>query len=368
MKIFCTQENLNQGLNIVSHLASKSTTLPILDNVLVKTEGGTIELSSTNLEMGISCQIRGKIEKPGKITVPAKLFADYVSLLPNEKISIEESDKKIYIKCTDQETTIQGMSAEDYPLLPSLKKKNKIQLNVEELKEAIRETIFAAAYDETRPEISGVLMKIREKEIRLVATDSYRLAEKVIKIEKKQDLETETILPTKTLQELIRILSISTVENLEVYLAENQALFCLDEIEIISRAIEGSYPDYQQIIPKEYKTRIIANKEDLIKTIKTTSLFARSGVNDINIKIRPNQKEMVVSAVNAQLGENVSRLEAVTEGEENEIVFNYRYLLDGLQNITSEKVVLEIINNTNPGVIRPEEKVDYLYIIMPIKQ
>jgi len=296
------------------------------------------------------------------------LFADYISLLPNEKILIEESEKKIYIKCTDQETTIQGMNAEDYPLLPSLEKKNKIQLNIGTLKDAIKETIFAAAYDETRPEISGVLMKITEKEIRLVATDSYRLAEKIIKVEKKQVGEIETILPTRTLQELIRILGVTAVENLDIYLAENQALFCLDEIEIISRAIEGSYPDYQQIIPKECKTKVVANKEELVKTIKTTSLFSRSGVNDVTLKIFPDKKEMVISAVNAQLGENVSRLKVAIEGGENEIVFNHRYLLDGLQNINSEKVVIEIINNTNPGVIKPEEGEGYLYIIMPIKQ
>jgi DNA polymerase-3 subunit beta len=194
------------------------------------------------------------------------------------------------------------------------------------------------------------------------------LAEKVIKVDTKQSNEIETILPTRTLQELIRILSIVSVDNLEVYLAENQALFCFDEIEIISRAIEGNYPDYQQIIPKESKSKVIADREDLVKKIKTTSLFSRSGINDITLKVVPKDKEIIVSAVNAQLGENVSRLKATTEGEENEIVFNHRYLLDGLQNINSEKVVVEIINNTNPGVLKPEGSNSYLYIIMPIKQ
>lgn len=368
MKLYCTQENLSKGLNIVSHLAGKNTTLPILDNVLLRAEDGTINLSTTNLEMGISCQIRGKIEKEGKVTIPAKLFTDYINLLPNEKISIEESEKKIYLRCTDQETTIQGMSAEDYPLIPVLEKKNKIQINCVDFKEAIRETIFSAAYDETRPEISGVLIKIEDKKAKLVATDSYRLAERTIKIETKGQSPIETILPARTLQELLRVLSVVTEENLEVYLAENQALFSFDEIEIISRVIEGRYPDYQQIIPKEHKTKVVAEKEGLLKTIKTTSLFSRSGVNDVTLKMKPAKQELVISAVNAQLGENVSRLKVAGEGEENEIVFNHRYLLDGLQNIASEKVVIEIINNTNPGVIRPQEKDDYLYLIMPIKQ
>lgn len=368
MKLYCTQENLSRGLNVVSHLAGKSTALQILDNVLITAKKGSINLSTTNLEMGINCQIRGRIEKEGKITVPAKLFTDYINLLPNEKINLEENEKKVYLRCTDQETTIQGMSADDYPLTPTLEKKNKIQINNEEFKEAMRETVFAAAYDETRPEISGVLLKVEDKKAKLVATDSYRLAEKTVKIETKGPEQKETIIPARTLQELMRVLSITTNENLEIYLAENQALFCLDDIKVISRAIEGSYPDYQQIIPKEFKTKVVANKEELLKSIKTTSLFSRSGINDITLKIQPSRKELIISAVNAQLGENVSRLKVSAEGEENEIVFNHRYLLDGLQNIASEKVVMEIINNTNPGVLKPQDKDSYLYIIMPIKQ
>ncbi|MFA6525125.1 MAG: DNA polymerase III subunit beta [Patescibacteria group bacterium] len=368
MKLYCTQENLNRGLNIVSHLAGKNTTLPILDNILVSIENGVIQLSTTNLEMGISCKIRGKVESEGKTTIPAKLFADYVGLLPNEKIYIEETEKKIYISCTDQETTIQGMSAEDYPLIPSLEKKNKIVIKAEDLKNVVRETLFAAAYDETRPEISGVLVKIEGNKARFVATDSYRLAEKTIIIDAKDVGDVESILPSRTLQELVRIVGMSQVEEVEMYIAENQVLFCLDDIEIISRAIEGNYPDYQQIIPKDKKTAVLANKEDLLKVIKTTSLFSKSGINDVNLKVVTENKELIVSAINSQLGENISRMKVEIEGEDNQIVFNHRYLLDGLQSINSERVSLEIINNTNPGVVRPENDENYVYIIMPIKQ
>ncbi|MBU2235881.1 DNA polymerase III subunit beta, partial [Patescibacteria group bacterium] len=368
MKLYCTQENLNRGLNIVSHLAGKNTTLPILDNILVSIENGEIQLSTTNLEMGISCKIRGRVESEGKITIPAKLFSDYINLLPNEKIFIEETDKKIYISCTDQETTIQGMSAEDYPLIPSLEKRNKILIKTEDLKNVVRETLFAAAYDETRPEISGVLIKIEGNKARFVATDSYRLAEKTIEINAKESEDVESILPSRTLQELVRVMGATESEDVEMYIAENQVLFCLNDIEIISRAIEGNYPDYQQIIPKEKKTGVLANKEDLLKVIKTTSLFSKSGINDVNIKVVKEKKELIVSAINSQLGENISRLHVDVEGEDNEIVFNHRYLLDGLQNINSERVSLEIINNTNPGVIRPEKDESYTYIIMPIKQ
>ncbi|MBU0613646.1 DNA polymerase III subunit beta [Patescibacteria group bacterium] len=368
MKLYCTQENLNRGLNIVSHLAGKNTTLPILDNILVSIENGEIQLSTTNLEMGISCKIRGKVEREGKITIPAKLLSDYISLLPNEKIFIEETEKKIYISCTDQETTIQGMSAGDYPLIPSLEKRNKILIKTEDLKNVVRETLFAAAYDETRPEISGVLIKIEGNKARFVATDSYRLAEKTIEINAKESEDVESILPSRTLQELVRVMGATESEDVEMYIAENQVLFCLNDIEIISRAIEGNYPDYQQIIPKEKKTGVLANKEDLLKVIKTTSLFSKSGINDVNIKVVKEKKELIVSAINSQLGENISRLHVDVEGEDNEIVFNHRYLLDGLQNINSERVSLEIINNTNPGVIRPEKDESYTYIIMPIKQ
>jgi DNA polymerase-3 subunit beta len=211
----------------------------------------------------------------------------------------------------------------------------------------------------------------------MAATDSYRLAEKKIELNKKSiSVPQRVIVPSRTLQELQRILgsfkdpaAISNIENIEIYLAENQILFVLGDIELISRLVEGQYPDYQQIIPQESNTQIVLGANEFIKATKTASLFARSGIYDVNLDFSPENKEMVVSAANNQLGENTSQISCDVSGQKNSIVVNYRYLLDGLQNIDSEKVEIKIIDSGNPCVLKSADKnVDYLYIIMPIKQ
>ncbi|MDZ7798839.1 MAG: DNA polymerase III subunit beta [Patescibacteria group bacterium] len=364
MKISCTQENLNQGLNNVSHIASKNVSLPILNNVLLKAEKGTIKLTTTNLEIGINCQIRGKVEKEGEITVQAKLLNDYVNSLPNERVDLTAKDNKLNIECGKAHTVIKASSTEEFPLIPKVERKKGYEIKTSEIKKAITQVIFATATDESRPEISGVYLKPEKEEIILAATDSYRLAEK--KIKKSEGPEGPAIIiPTRTLQELNRILT-EDIESVNFYINENQILFTFDGIELVSRLIEGQYPDYKQIIPSDYKTKIVLSNQEFVKIIKTTSLFCQLGINDINLEIK--DKKLIVSASNSQLGENTSSLAAKIEGEDNKIVFNYRYLLDGLSSIDSEEIILELSNNNNPGLIKPKEAKNYTYIIMPIRQ
>lgn len=367
MKLSCLQENLNKGLAIVSHITSKNVNLPILNNVLLKAEKGTLNLSATNLEIGIVARVRGKIEEGGAFTVQAKLLADYINLLPNEKIDLVLKDRVLKAECRNSQTKINGISAEEFPLIPQVEKKNPYIVEIKDFKEALAQVVFATAQDESRPEISGVLFSFKKNELRVVATDSYRLAEKIIKLEKSANQDKEIIVPTRTLQELLRILG-EEVGELEIYLAENQILFSYDEVDLVSRIIEGQYPDYQQIIPREFQTQIIANTKELVKVIKTASLFCQAGINDVNLEFSPSQKQLRVSTVNTQLGESTSKLDIGISGQENKIVFNYRYLLDGLLNIRSEEVILEMTDSGNPGVLKPKDKKDYLYIIMPIKQ
>lgn len=368
MKLSCTQENLNHGLMVVSHLAGKNTTLPILDNVLLSASSGVLELATTNLEIGIKCFVRGKVEKPGKTTVQAKLLNDYVSLLPKNRVDIESLENSLMLKCDVYETTIRGSSAEDYPIIPPIEKKDPIVVEAQEFLSAISETVFAAATDETRPEISGVLMTVNNQELKLVATDSYRLAEKKVNLKKPNKVARQVIIPSRTLQELLRVLTIIEAGEIEIMVTENQIMFDLEETSIMSRVIEGRYPDYQQIIPQESKTSFTADKEELMRIIKTTSLFSKAGICDVNIKLNTKQNEAVVSAANTQVGEHVSRFSVKAEGDDNSIVFNHRYLLEGLQNIPTSEVVVELIDSANPGVIKPKNGEGYLYIIMPIRQ
>jgi len=391
MKLSCTQENLNQGLFVVSHIASKNINLPILNNVLLKAKENIFKLLTTNLEIGITCIIRGKIEKEGEFTVQSKLFSDYVSLLPNEKIDLELKDQNLELKCKKYKTKIRGQEASEFPLIPQIEKKDPFIYKIDDFIKAVGQVIFAVSQNETRPEISGIFFNFNKNGLTLAATDSYRLAEKNIGSKKSPKNEIGVIVPTKTLQELLRILSgfqrmrggeviggepLEGSEDLEVYLSENQILFSFNNIELISRTIEGQYPNYKQIIPTEYKTRAILNVSDFIKVVKTASLFSKSGIFDVSLEFKEKDKEVEVSSINNQLGEATSRLEAEVEGQNNKIIVNYHYLLDGLQNIGSERVSFEMTNDVNPCILRPITKegeetkpiFDYLYIIMPIKQ
>jgi DNA polymerase-3 subunit beta len=384
MKISCTQENLNQGLFVVSHVAAKNTALPILNNALIQVKENTIKLSATNLEIGITCVIRGKVEKEGDFTVQSRLLADYVGLLPKERVDLsvpkeikEGQDQILSVSCKNHSTKIKGQPATDFPLIPQIGKTNPYILNYHQFRQAIGQVIFAVSISETRPEINGVLFNFADNKLVLAATDSYRLAEKSINLDKKSTGgPKQVIVPTRTLQELQRILgsfkdpaAISDVEDIKIYLAENQILFVLDNIELISRLVEGQYPDYQQIIPQQSNTKIVLNVSEFINATKATSLFARSGIYDVNLEFLPGKKEATVSSANNQLGENVSRLSGEASGDNNSIVVNYRYLLDGLQNIDSDQVEVSIINSSSPAVLKPISKdADYLYIIMPIKQ
>ncbi len=371
MKITCLQENLNKGFFIVSHLAIGNSTLPILNNILLKTEKGILVLSSTNLEIGIQTQIRGKVEREGSFTVPSQILSNYINLLPKDQITLELVENQLNIKCKNSKTKIRGLSAEEFPLIPKIEKRNGYKIMANDFKKALQQVIFATYQDESRPEISGVLFNFnypQEGVLTLVGTDSYRLTEKKLEIKefsKKENIK--VIVPRNTIQELLRIL---TLENdiLDIYLSENQILFYFNETELISRLISGKYPDYQQIIPENYKTKVVIEKNNFIKVVKGASLFSQSGINDIILDILPSENKVILSSLNNQLGEYKSEIEAEIEGMENKIVFNYRYLLDGLLNIDDNEVKLEFINNTSPGILRPMEDKSYLYLIMPIKQ
>jgi len=388
MKITCTQENLNQGLNIVSHIASKTTSLPILNNVLIKAEKGILSLTTTNLEMGINCIVRGKIEKEGSYTVSSKLFNDYINLLPNQKVDMELKDDFLEISTEDQETKIKGNSAEEFPLIPQVEKKDGYICKIQDLLKALAQVLFAVSISETRPEISGVYLNFSGNILTLTTTDSYRLAEKKIFLKEKVKTEKEVIIPARTIQELFRILSIldtgfeqtdeksASNNNIEIYFEDNQVLFSYDNVELVSRIIEGQYPNYRQIIPATYKTKAVINISDFIKAVKTASLFSRTGIFDINLELKDNK--VIVSSTNNQLGENKTKILSKYEGESNKIIINYRYLLDGLQNIDSTDVIFEMTDINNPCLLKPAESLDekkeaiasedYLYIIMPIKQ
>ena len=369
MKFICTQENFNKALTTVSHIASRSATLPILNNILIMAKKSEIKLSATNLEIGINTSLRGKVEDEGVITAQAKLISDYISLLPKKNIKLELKDQNLFLECENNKTYIKGMDANDFPIIPEIQKKQPIMVKGSDLKKAINQIIFAVSLDESRPEISGALLIVSNKTLTLVGTDSYRLAEKRITLNEPVNEEFKVIVPLKTLQEVSRILVDADAANTAIYLNDTQILFVIDEeTELISRLIDGQYPDYQQIVPENYKTRLKLNTSEFVRTIKSASLFCKPGINDVRLFVDSEKKEIIISATNSGLGENTIILPTDIQGENKEMIFNYRYLLDGLNNIGTDEVVMELVSDKSPGVLKPVDSEGYLYIVMPIRQ
>jgi DNA polymerase-3 subunit beta len=374
MKFITIKENLKQGLVIVSHLTTKNINLPILNNILIKAKKEGVELISTNLEISIEHFLRGKIEKEGEFTVDSRLINEYISLLPDEKVEIETINEDLKIKGVNYKTKIKGQTANDFPVLPKNENKNNYSLNINEFKNALSNVIFSVANNDNRVELSGIFFSFKNNNLTLVGTDSYRLSEKIIKYKNVgMDTEKTIIIPAKTVQELIRILgNIKTEEQLEnneeikIYLNENQIFFSFGSTKLTSRIIIGNYPDYKQIIPQKEKTITVINKEALIKAVKTAGLFSKTGVNDIGLTFKKNK--IIIFSSSSQTGENSIELDSEIKGEDNEIFVNYKYLLEGLNNINSNNIIIKTTDNNTPCILKSEEEDNFLYLVMPIRQ
>lgn len=380
MKFSCTRDNLAQALSVVSRITSKNVQLPILNNVLMKTDGKILKFFSTNLEMSVSTLVRGHVQDEGAFTVPSKLFADYVNLLPNDRVDMELSEEEtLRLNCLNHETKIKGASANDFPFVPKTNVNSKFRTNVKDTRVAMEEVIFAASSNETRPEISGVLFNLvpapgAQGKLILAATDSYRLAESTVGLHGEGEA-IKVIVPARTAAELLRILGmkrddLTAGESLEISISESQIVFTYDNIELISRLIEGRYPEYTQIIPDNFATEMVIEKDELASAVRGAALFSKSGLYDVTLS--GGNGELIISSADNQIGENKSKIKAEFKGKENKTTLNYRYLLDGLSRISGSKILFRIVDGTSPCVITPADSLPdghkYLYIVMPIKQ
>ncbi|NTU69778.1 DNA polymerase III subunit beta [bacterium] len=365
MKFTCLQENLNKGLVQVGRIATTKSSLPILENVLLKTENGMLKLVATDLEAVIVQWIGGKIEEEGSITVPCRLFGEYISSLPNNKLTIEAKDgNDLTISADEYEATIKGESPEDFPIIPEVKEKVLTKLNSKQLAQSISEVSFAAALDDSRPVLSGVLFSFDKKTLKIVATDSYRLAEKKVSLSESVLESKQIIIPAKTISEIQRVLN-DEEGDVEIKVGDSQILFHTKNVDIIARLIDGNFPDYKKIIPAQYSTRATVSRDKFTSVVKSASLFARESGNNIKIYFDPKGK-IIVSTQASQVGDNTSQTESLIEGTEGDIAFNSRYLLDVLSVIKSSKLVIETSGKLKPGVLKPEGKDDYVHIIMPL--
>lgn len=373
MKFITLKENLKQGLAIVAHLTSKNINLPILSNILIKAKKEGVELIATNLETSINHFLRGKTEEEGEFTVDSKIINEYISLLPEDKVEIERKNNDLSVRCKNYKTKIKGQSADDFPVLPKKDQPDEYFFEINEFKSALSSVIFSVSNNENRVELSGVYFSFTSEELVLVGTDSYRLSEKKIKIKNKNKNERSVIVPAKTVQEVVRVLNnfkaedqIESEGDMGVYLTDNQIFFSFGSTNISSRIIVGNYPDYKQIIPQTEKTTIIIEKNILINAVKASGLFSKAGINDINLSFTKNKT--IISSSSSQTGENFIELKSDVNGGDNEIFVNYKYLLEGLNNINSSNIVMKVVNNNTPCVIHSEGDTGFLYLIMPIKQ
>lgn len=379
MKLSCTRENLYQGLSITSHIGAKAMNLPVLNNVLLKAESYGLRLMATNGELTVSCLVRGKVDQPGEYTVPAKLFYDYVNLLPNERIDLDLLDHALSVVSGSSKTKIVGIPANEYPLIVPVTEGVKFAIPAAAFDAALSQVIFAVATNESNPKLVGVQCAFSTRDgartLTMAATDGYRLAEKTVAVADGPEDDMTAIIPQRTLLEVRKVYSVfrdsvDAPENLELELTETQVAFRFGNVELSSPKIEGPYPDYQRVIPTTANTDVIIERSVLAQAVKRTSLFSKAGLFDVRVEIKPDTKTLLLSATDAGRGENTVTIEGEVAGQTNAIVLNYRYLLDGLNAMPTEKVALRIIDGMSPCVVRPHEKPEekYLYIVMPIRQ
>ena len=371
MKLTLLRENFKKIVSVVNRATSSGGNLPILKNILFKKENDFLTLSATDLEIAITSCLSLKIEESfSPVAIPGNLLNNVLNLIPEEKIEVEIKKEGLTIESKNFKTKINSQDASDFPLLPKVGKEKLIKIDAQVLKNALNSVIGATSTSSARPELSGVLFYLTKEDLRFVATDSFRLAQKIVDknfYQTQIEEEVKLLIPQKTIQELIKIIDLfDELAFIDIYFDPNQIAFDFQNTILISRLINASFPEYQEIIPKDFDSQVIVSREDLVSGIKLTSVFS-SKINDLKLKIPTTLKNLELIAQDPVSGENVLYLEGKIEGKPQEIVFNYKYLLDGLKPIKSEKVFLGINKDSKPSLIKDIEDDSYLYILMPIK-
>jgi DNA polymerase-3 subunit beta len=363
------QENLARGLAVVSRAVSSRSTLPVLANVLLRTEDAGLKLTATNLEIGMTYWVPGKIDTDGALTVPARLMNDVVgSLRSGERVDLEVEDSTtLWIRSGRQQAHLRGIDADEFPVIPSAGERPTTRISQRALRRALSEVVFAAASDEARPILTGVLTKFVGDRVTLAAADNYRIAVKTIPtLDPVED--TSVVVPGRSYAELMRVLS-DTDDPVEVMLAQSksQILFHIEGIDLVSRLIDGQFPNYQQVLPTTHTTRAVIDREELLKAVRLSALIASSAANVVKLRSESAESGALTIAAAADVGEAQGEVEAAIEGEPVTIAFNARYLQEALQNVDADQLALEFTGPLSPGVLKPIGDDDYVHVIMPVR-
>jgi len=372
MKLTCMQENLAKGLSIVGKAVSARSTLPVLGNVLLMTDDARLKLAATNLELGITCWIGARIEEEGAITVPARTLVDMVNAFAADQVSMELNvrTKSLRLAGGRSEANIKGIDAQEFPLIPQAES-DGIPIPPDTFRDMIAKTAFAAATDESRPILTGVLVKFEGKQMTMAAADGFRLSVSYANLDLPIEEPFTLIIPANSLKELYRI-SGDQEDPISLTLppGRGQAIFHMRDVDLVSQLIDGAFPDYNQIIPRSHTTRTIISTAEMNAACKAADIIAREAAHTARLRVFPEEEltpgHMVIAATSAETGDNETEIDALVEGDPVEIAFNVKYLNDVLSVIDTPQVAVETTGDSSPGVIKPVGNDDFVHVIMPM--
>lgn len=364
MRLQVTQENLNRALGTVARVANSRNQLPILANVLIKTDANRLSISATNLDIAITQFIGAKVSDEGSITVPARLMQDFISSLPaGGVIDLKLDETKLNIKTDKYQSVVNGVVADDFPVMPAIDGGDSFELPSAQLRRALQQVVFAASADESRPVLTGVLLRGEGDSLHLAATDSYRLAEKTLKVKLAKPVN--LLVPATAMHDLLRILG-DTDDAVTITYDDQQILFQVADVELVARLLEGNYPDYQKLIPESFSVSSVVARGELLNIAKVSSLFARESAGSITIEVDDEAGQLSIHSIASQLGENTASANGNITGH-GSITLNSRYLLDALGVISDDEVTFAFNGKLEPTVVRPSGESDYTHVVMPLK-
>lgn len=365
MKLQCISNNLKEGVIIAERSTAKNQTLPVLNSVFIDAEKDSIKLKATNLETAIEIIISGKILESGSIVVPAKVLNSFLSNINEDQITLQTNKNNLFIKTNSIETTIQGYPKEDFPIFPKIDSEESLTMQTDELKDGLSSASIAVSVSDIKPELASVLFKIFKNTVKIAATDSFRLAEKTI-ISKKINKEKliSFLVPQKGVHEILKLLDQN--DGIEIGINKNQFFLKGNRFRFISRLTDGKFPDYEQILSRNFKTTAVVKKSDIMSNIKLASVFV-GRLSDISLNFKPAEKLILINVSNADVGSHSAKISAAIQGENVDSRFNWKYLLDGVSQINNEYIEFNLNNSESPLLIKGKGDPSYFYLVMPMR-
>lgn len=365
MKIFCSKDALLTGVNTVQKAVSNKNTLPVLQGIFIKAENNVLIFEATDMEIGIRCVVPAQIEREGMVVLPARIFSEIVRKLPDATIELEQREDSINIHYYQSDIVLKGFDPEEFPLLPDLYDAVSFNLPITLFKTMIRQTVFACAVEENRPVFTGTLLQIEGSNIRLVGTDTHRLAFRISEIESPEDLKFYGVIPAKTMSEIYRLLR-DEDEILTIRFNQSQVSFQFGSVHLLSRLIDGQYPNYKQVIPQSCQTKVLLSTKSFSDSVERASLLARDSSHSNIVRLSVEEERLWIDQA-SEIGKISEQMDIKMEGTEVKVAFNAKFLLDVLKIIDSEEILIELSGPYGPGIIRPFNDPNYLYLVLPVR-